>query len=94
MKVYIDSADSGGTARIRVLADHGPVKVSASVEGRVVYEHECPDPPCHEEFALGSDLGGAVLEVVAFFPDGRSVRAARRIERRGGGAQQQMGSAF
>jgi hypothetical protein len=89
MELHLVRAKAGDSAELRVTDTSGPVRIQATVGGRVVYEHECPDPPCHEYFRIDASLGGQVLQVVARSPDGAESQQSISIE---GG--QAMGQTF
>ena len=42
----------------------GPVEVEVFVDNTTILSHRCPDPPCHESFAIDSRWGRKQMTVV------------------------------
>jgi hypothetical protein len=43
----------------------GPVHLTVALASRVLLEHDCPDPPCHEVLRIPPNTQGQVLRIVA-----------------------------
>jgi hypothetical protein len=72
-------AEAGGFAEFEVRGIESPVHVEGSVGGKIVFAHDCPDPPCHERMRLDFDLAGQRLDVVVVAPSGVKIRRSARI---------------
>ena len=55
----------GETFEFEVVNFVGRAFVDVSVGGRVIKKKECPDPPCHQVFAITRDLRGKTLTIIA-----------------------------
>jgi hypothetical protein len=47
----------------RVSAEHvaGRAQFNAYLNGELFWEHECPDPPCHEQLRVPPSIAGGIL---------------------------------
>jgi hypothetical protein len=79
----------GRNFRFAILGGIGTTRISVRINGKVVHESDCPDPPCHEEMRMPPGVGGAELVVIAKDSDGKVLEKkfiVGRTEGQAGGA--------
>jgi hypothetical protein len=68
----------------------GATNIVVTINGKVVHQSECPDPPCHEEMRVPAGSGGGELRVIARDSEGSTIERKFFIGRTqgqaGGGA--------
>ncbi len=62
---YMSEPVAGETFSVEITEAAGASHLSAFVDEQLVYEVQCPDPPCHEAFTVPYGSGGSILRVVA-----------------------------
>jgi hypothetical protein len=55
----------GRNFRFTILGGIGTTRITVRLNGKVVHDSDCPDPPCHEEMRIPAGEGGAELVVIA-----------------------------
>lgn len=64
---FLDEPIAGMTFDFRVTSEDAGIishKVSAFIAGRMVFENECPDPPCHETFYISEEDSDKILTII------------------------------
>jgi len=64
----------------------GIVRLRVTLEGRILTERDCPDPPCHDEVWIPPDAVGKTLLVSVVGAEKEYVRKFRIEEREVAGA--------
>ncbi len=81
----------GEPFRISAQEVAGSAKFKVYLNGEILWEHDCPDPPCHEQLMIPTNVAGSTLlvevkdnreqhELVFFInDDGRGMPGPQRI---------------
>jgi hypothetical protein len=86
MEIDGGSPIEGRNFRFTVIGGVGVTKISVRLNGKVIYEDDCPDPPCHEEMRVPSGSGGSELVVIAKDSTGGTLERKFFVERTEGEA--------
>jgi hypothetical protein len=63
---------AGEPFRFSVSGANGKMGVEAYIDSILVYEGECPDPPCHEIIDIPNDRINSVLRIIIWDMDGNT----------------------
>lgn len=65
MKIQPDGDPIAGSIFGISVNEDQPVEIEVYAGGELVYEHDCPDPPCHEQFLIAPEFAGQTLKIVS-----------------------------
>jgi hypothetical protein len=68
MEMKTDAQAIAGRRFAIDVIDDGPVHVELHVGTDLVWKHDCPDPPCHEEVIVPERYAGESLTISARSP--------------------------
>lgn len=80
----------GRNFQFTIFGGIGRTRIIVRLNGKVVHDSDCPDPPCHEEMRMPPGVGGAELVVIANDSAGRVLERkfiVGRAEDQAGGAR-------
>jgi hypothetical protein len=55
----------GQNFNFKVTGGLGVTQIEVRLKGRLIHQHKCPDPPCHEMVHVPLGTGGTELVVIA-----------------------------
>lgn len=75
MKIRVDGQPIAGERLGIDVDDNDPVQIEVFSDSRLIWRHECPDPPCHEQFLIPSDHAGRTLQIASRSPSSQEWRS-------------------
>ena len=71
MKIDVHGRPTAGLLfRAVIRGGIGITRTVAAIDGVEIFASDCPDPPCHEMFAVPRDAAGATLVIAAMDSSG------------------------
>jgi hypothetical protein len=64
----------GENFNFKVIGGLGATEIEVRLNGRLIYQQKCPDPPCHEMVHVPLGTGGAELVVIAQDSSGKTLQ--------------------
>ena len=84
--MFIDTDDmpyAGERFAFTIRDAYERVTVHCYVDRHLVFHHDCPDPPCHEDFAIPPGTRGSILRIVGTTAAGDRVEQEMEIAEAG-----------
>jgi len=63
MQLDFKSPPTAGRRFVVTVTAAAPGEIRVLIQGRVIREFRCPDPPCHEEIRIPKAAGGKTLTI-------------------------------
>jgi len=65
MKIEPDGDPVAGSIFGINVNEDQPVQIEVYADAELVFQHDCPDPPCHEQFLIAPEFAGKTLKIAS-----------------------------